>query len=113
LDGATTSGIARAAGCSDGLTFARYPSKLLLFLDASRRQQAISFRKYNADQTQVRTKHGMGIADAVAIREVQRALAVSIARGRGLARRPVPQPGAWSLPYDVVTIPLAERSPAH
>jgi hypothetical protein len=59
----------------------------------------------------VRTKHGMGIA--VGIREVQRALAVSIALGLGLALLPVLHPEAWSLPYDVVTIPLAERSPAH
>ena len=165
FDGATTSSIARAAGCSDGLIFARYPSKLALFLDASKRQQAISFRNYDTYQTEVRTKHGMGIADAVAIREVQRphvasqratyleqiriswhddelqrALAaefdqfvsdataadpawapanspaelhVSIALGFGLSLLPVLHPEAWSLPYDVVTIPLAERSPAH
>lgn len=165
FDGATTSSIARAAGCSDGLIFARYPSKIALFLDASKRQQAISFRNYDAYQTEVRTKHGMGIADAVAIREVQRphvsaqrvtyleqiriswhddelqrALAaefdqfvsdatagdpawgpanspaelhVSIALGFGLSLLPVLHPEAWSLPYDVVTIPLVERSPAH
>jgi AcrR family transcriptional regulator len=165
FDGATTSSIARAAGCSDGLIFARYPSKLALFLDASKRQQAISFRNYDAYQTEVRTKHGMGIADAVAIREVQRPhvsaqratyleqiriswhddelqlalvaefdqfvadataadpawapanspanLHVSIALGFGLSLLPVLHPEAWSLPYDVVTMPLAERSPAH
>ena len=161
FDGATTISIAKAAGYSDGLIFARYPSKLALFLDASKRQQAISFRNYDAYQTEVRKEHGMGIADAVAIREVQRPhvnsqratyleqiriswhddelqralssefdqfvadaiaadpawapanspadLHVSIALGFGLSLLPVLHPEAWSLPYDVVTIPLADR----
>lgn len=162
FEGATTSGIARAAGCSDGLIFARYPTKLALFVDASRRQQAISFRNYDDYQTSVRTEHGMGIADALAIREVQRPdvrlqratyleqirltwhdeelqrtlaeefnqfvadamaadpawapanssadLHVSTAVGLGSAMLPVLAPDAWSLPYDVITIPIAEHS---
>jgi AcrR family transcriptional regulator len=164
FEGATTSGIARAAGCSDGLIFARYPTKLALFLDASKRQQAISFRNYDDYQSSVRTQHGMGIADALAIREVQRPdvrlqratyleqirlawhdeelqrtlagefdqfvaaataadpgwapasspadLHVSIALGFGIAMLPLLAPGAWSLPYDVATIPVAEHQPA-
>jgi hypothetical protein len=35
-------------------------------------------------------------------------LHVSIALGFGLSLLPVLHPEAWSLPYDVVTIPLAE-----
>ncbi len=164
FEGATTSGIARAAGCSDGLIFARYPTKLALFLDASKRQQALSFRNYDDYQTSVRIQHGMGIADALAIREVQlpnvrlqratyleqirlswhdeelqRTLAaefdqfvadataadpgwapasspsdlhVSIALGFGIAMLPLLAPEAWSLPYDVATIPVADHPPA-
>jgi AcrR family transcriptional regulator len=163
FEGPTTNSIARAAGCSEGLIFARYPTKLALFLDASKRQQAISLRNYDSYQTAVRNEHGMGIADALALREVQRPevrlqraiyleqvrltwhdeelkrtladefdqfvadataadpdwapahspadLHASIALGLGITMLPLLAPNAWSLPHDVITIPLAEKLP--
>ena len=162
FDGATTSAIARAAGCSEALIFARYPTKMALFLDASRRQQAVAYRNYDEYQTSIRTTHGMGIADALALREVQRpeaslqrstyleqvrlswhdeelraslalefdafvadataadpdwapanspsSLHMSIALGQGISLLPTLAPNVWALPYDVITIPLAEAS---
>lgn len=160
FDRTTTLDIARAAGCSEGLIFGRYDSKLELFLDASRRQQALALRLYNDFQASARAAHGMGIADALAIREVQRpeirlqratyleqirlswhdeglrvaleaefeqfaddavesdptwtpavsdeALHFSLALGQGLALLPVLDPAVWKLPYDVLTIPMAQ-----
>jgi AcrR family transcriptional regulator len=162
FDGATTSAIARAAGCSEALIFARYPTKMALFLDASRRQQAVAYRNYDEYQTSIRTTHGMGIADALALREVQRpeaslqrstylekvrlswhdeelraslalefdafvadataadpdwapanspsSLHMSIALGQGISLLPTLAPNIWELPYDVITIPLAEAA---
>ena len=72
FDGATVDSIAKAAGCSDGLVFSRYESKLALFLDATRRQQADSWRANDAFQQKIADLHGHAIADAVAIRELQR-----------------------------------------
>jgi AcrR family transcriptional regulator len=160
FDGTTVDSIARAAGCSDGLVFGRYESKLALFLDATRRQQAIAWRANEDYQAKIAALHGHSIADAVAIRELQRpevrtqralyleqvrlswhdntlrdaqaaeyerfideardtdlgglpldnpaALHMSIAVGFGLALLPILLPEAWDLPYDVVTVPLAE-----
>lgn len=160
FDGTTVDSIARAAGCSDGLVFGRYESKLALFLDATRRQQAIAWRANEDYQAKIAALHGHPIADAVAIRELQRpevrtqralyleqvrlswhdntlrdaqaaeyerfideardtdlgglpldnpaALHMSIAVGFGLALLPILLPQAWGLPYDVVTVPLAE-----
>lgn len=71
-DGATTASIGRASGHSEGLIFARYPSKVELFLDATVRQHAQNWRANEAFTVAVTESHGPGIAEAVMIREMQR-----------------------------------------
>ncbi|MBU6243894.1 MAG: TetR/AcrR family transcriptional regulator [Actinomycetales bacterium] len=72
FDAATTAGIGRASGYSEGLLFARYPSKVEVFVDATRRQHAQNWRLNEAFQRGVIAAHGEGIAEAVVIREFQR-----------------------------------------
>jgi AcrR family transcriptional regulator len=63
--------IATNAGSSQGALFARYPSKLSLFIDATRRQNAIAMRLNASAIADVESAHGEGIAEATAIREFQ------------------------------------------
>jgi len=72
FDAATTAGIGRASGYSEGLLFARYPSKVELFVDATRRQHAQNWRLNEEFQQTVAAAHGAGVAEAVVIREFQR-----------------------------------------
>lgn len=72
FDAATTAGIGRASGYSEGLLFARYPSKVEVFVDATRRQHAQNWRLNEAFQRGVIAAHGEGVAEAVVIREFQR-----------------------------------------
>ena len=64
--------IAVAAGSSQGALFARYPSKLSLFIDATRRQNAVAARTNASAMGALESAHGGGVAEAVAIREFQR-----------------------------------------
>ncbi len=64
--------IAVAAGSSQGALFARYPSKLSLFIDATRRQNAVAVRANAAAMGGLEALYGGGVAEAVAIREFQR-----------------------------------------
>lgn len=64
--------IAVAAGSSQGALFARYPSKLSLFIDATRRQNAVAARLNASAIGSLESSFGGGIAEAVAIREFQR-----------------------------------------
>lgn len=72
FDAATTAGIGRASGFSEGLLFARYPTKVEAFVDATRRQHAQAWRLNEAFQQGIIASHGEGIAEAVVIREFQR-----------------------------------------
>jgi len=71
-DAATTSGIGRAAGRSEGLIFARYPSKVEMFADASARQTAKGWRENEAFAHRINETHAPGMADAVLMREIMR-----------------------------------------
>lgn len=71
-EGATTAAIGRASGRSEGLVFARYPSKVELFVDATRRQHARNWRANEVFHQGIAAVHGPGIAEAVVIREFQR-----------------------------------------
>ena len=64
--------IAQGAGSSQGALFARYPTKLSLFIDATRRQNALAARLNATAIGDVEQRYGQGIAEAVAIREFQR-----------------------------------------
>ena len=64
--------IATNAGSSQGALFARYPTKLALFIDATRRQNAVAVRLNAAAMTAVEESRGEGVAEATAIREFQR-----------------------------------------
>ena len=64
--------IATKAGSSQGALFARYPSKLSLFIDATRRQNAVAVRLNSAAMAAVEAARGDGVAEATAIREFQR-----------------------------------------
>ncbi|MCX6433196.1 MAG: TetR family transcriptional regulator [Actinobacteria bacterium] len=160
FDGASVERIVSAAGSSQGALFGRYETKLDLFIDATRRQHAISMRS-NHDYIQgIAAGHGAGVADAVTLREFQRPgrelarahlmeqLRISwheeslllaqeeelevfareeftmgigrtrkqvpgyvhfgYALGLGATALPVLFPACWTLPYDVVTIPLLD-----
>ena len=71
-EAATTVAIGRTSGHSEGLLFARYPSKVEAFMDATRRQHAIGWRKNEEFIGSLTAEHGPGIAEAVMVREMQR-----------------------------------------
>ncbi len=71
FEGASVDRIARAAHHTKGLVFSRFPSKLELFLEATRRQQSLAFAANNAFLSEIARDHGRGIAEAVALREMQ------------------------------------------
>lgn len=71
FEGASVDRIARASQHTKGLVFSRFPSKLELFLEATRRQQTLAFAANDAFMQQVAQDHGRGIAEAVAIRQLQ------------------------------------------
>lgn len=71
-DAATVDAIAQRAGSSEGALFARYPTKVALYLDASMRQAAYGLRANEACMEQVARDHGRGIAEAAMIREFMR-----------------------------------------
>lgn len=71
-DAATTAAIGRASGHSEGLLFARYPSKVEAFMDATRRQHAVGWRRNEEFIQSLTASHGPGVAEAVMIREMQR-----------------------------------------
>ncbi|MFM7146687.1 MAG: helix-turn-helix domain-containing protein [Actinomycetales bacterium] len=67
--GATTEYIADCAGVSQGSLFARYASKLQLFIAATRRQQAAAFRANYRLTKQLTAQVGPGRAEATMMRE--------------------------------------------
>jgi len=71
-DAATVDAIAHRAESSEGALFARYPTKVALYLDASQRQAAYGLRANEACMESVATTHGRGIAEAAMIREFMR-----------------------------------------
>lgn len=157
-DAATTRRIAEAAGVSETTIFLRHPNKVSLFLEATDRQLAVTYRA-NADfERELEDAYGPGVAAAITTREAlrpdvaaQRAvyleqvrvswhddalmsrqaavldafiqqmraerpdwtlahtaarIHVSYAMGLGIPLLPLLHPRAWSLPFDVVTVPL-------
>jgi AcrR family transcriptional regulator len=78
---ATVSDIVYGAGVSEGFLFARYATKLDLFLDAVSRQIVHATHENERYQKAMRLRHGMGIAEAMIIREFQRP---EFERDRGL-----------------------------
>lgn len=72
FEGASVDRITRASQNTKGLLFSRFPSKLELFLEATRRQQTMAFAANDAFLQEVAQGHGRGIAEAVAIRELQK-----------------------------------------
>lgn len=71
-DAATVDAIAHRAGSSQGALFARYPTKVALFLDAVRRQSAFALRANEACMERWAVEHGRGVAEAAMIREFMR-----------------------------------------
>jgi AcrR family transcriptional regulator len=67
--GATTEYIADRAGVSQGSLFARYASKLQLFIAATRRQQASAFRANYRLTKELTAEIGPGRAEATIMRE--------------------------------------------
>jgi AcrR family transcriptional regulator len=72
FDAATVDAIAQRAGSSEGALFARYPTKVALYLDASQRQAAHGLRSTEAFIETVTLTQGRGIAEAAIIREFMR-----------------------------------------
>lgn len=71
-DAATVDAIAHRAESSQGALFARYPSKVALFLDAVRHQSAHALRANEECMERLAREHGRGIAEAAMIREFMR-----------------------------------------
>ena len=160
FDRATVTGIAHAAGYTEGFLFARYPTKRDLFLDATARMIEPATLLNQAMSDDLAQRYSWGIADAVMIREFMRpgrerirtivleqyrlashqpdvqaaveegsapsaVLAASSmvddpaqvpartlverSLGIGAPLLAVIDPEAWSLPFDVVTVPLLDR----
>lgn len=78
---ATVADIVRGAGVSEGFLFARYKTKLELFLDAISRQIVFATHENERYQKRMRQRHGVGIAEAMIMREFQRP---EFQRDRGL-----------------------------
>ena len=71
-DAATVDAIAHRAESSQGALFARYPTKVALFLDAVRAQSAYGMRSNEEAMLRVGAVHGRGLAEAAMIREFMR-----------------------------------------
>lgn len=71
FEGASIDRIARAAQRTKGLVFSRFPTKLELFLEATRRQQTLAFAANEEFLREVTAEHGRGVAEAVALRQIQ------------------------------------------
>ena len=71
-DAATVDAIAHRADSSQGALFARYPSKVALFLDAVQAQSAYALRANEECMQRLAGSHGRGIAEAAIIRESMR-----------------------------------------
>ena len=71
-EAATIEVIARASGHTPGLVFSRYPSKRDLFLDATRRYQAIAADLNEAYRQAIAERTTLGIAEAITTRELMR-----------------------------------------
>jgi AcrR family transcriptional regulator len=71
-EAATVDSIAHRANSSQGALFARYPTKVTLFLDAARRQAAYGLRANDGWMARIEQEHGRGVAEAAFIRESQR-----------------------------------------
>ncbi|MFM1965437.1 MAG: hypothetical protein RL134_1162 [Actinomycetota bacterium] len=152
FDATTVEAIAERAGSSQGALFARYPTKMALFVDAAERQLGFALRANESWMASIEKDHGRGVAEAALIRETQdptrgelRAVALEELRlswhnadlrariakqfdeyvvdmqvpkphfdpgevqlgyavGAGVLVLPLLCPGAWTLPYDVVTV---------
>ncbi|MFM8349429.1 MAG: TetR/AcrR family transcriptional regulator, partial [Actinomycetales bacterium] len=161
-EGAVLADLVRTAGYSEGAVFARYPSKEALFLDAISRDQDIALPSQREYLQRLEATYGVGIAEAVAIRDTMRPLErricivdmeharmawhnpaliaveeqrlqalteqvlaqdpnhpdfsdpanlhVARAMGLGISFLPLLADNAWDLPFDVVTVPLAEQT---
>lgn len=72
FEGASVDRIAKSSHHTKGLVFSRFPSKLELFLEATRRQQSLALAANEGFMREVTAVHGRGIAEAVTIREWQR-----------------------------------------
>lgn len=72
FDQVTVSQIARAAGFTEGLAFRRYPTKLDMLRDATKRQNDAGLELNHAFISTLQTTHGTAIAESVIIREAQR-----------------------------------------
>jgi len=70
-DGVRVAEIARAAGFTEGLIYSRYRGKLELFQDAVRRQNEVGLKVNHAFVDDLRREHGLGMAEAVQLREYQ------------------------------------------
>jgi AcrR family transcriptional regulator len=82
FDQVTVSQIARAAGYTEGLAFRRYPTKLDMLRDATKRQNDAGLELNHAFTSQLQQTHGTAIAESVIIREAQQP---SRALGRSMA----------------------------
>ena len=71
-EAATIEVIAGASGHTPGLAFSRYPSKRDLFLDATRRYQAIAAELNETYRQAIAARTTLGIAEAVTTRELMR-----------------------------------------
>ena len=160
FDRATVSGIAHAAGYTEGLLFARYATKRDLFVDATARMTEPATRLNQAMSDDLAKRYSWGISDAVMMREFmrpgrERVRTIVLEQYRLASHQPDVQavveggsaptatmaashvvedpehlpartlverslgigapllaaidPEAWSLPYDVVTVPLLDH----
>ncbi len=99
FDGASINAIANAARYTEGLLFARFKTKLELFLAATHASNVIGLRKNNAAMLKIQQGHSFGIAEAVMMRE---SLKPGIERGRALHMEQLRV--AWAVPDLKATI---------
>ena len=69
FEGSVLAAVAESAGVSESTIYLRYPTKEAFFMDAINRHQDIAMPGQRATITLVEQEHGLGIAEAVAIRD--------------------------------------------
>lgn len=72
FDQVSVSQIAHAAGYTEGLVFRRYPTKLAMLRDATKRQNEAGMALNHDFTTALQSAHGTAIAETVTLREAQR-----------------------------------------
>ena len=111
---ATVANIVDRAGVSEGFLFGRYAAKVDLFLDAAERQLWRGTEAVENFQRGSRQRYGLGVAEAMAMRELQRPdVRADRMFGMEVSRVSWHQPKLRKQVVDSLQLSVEQRSEAH